>query len=461
MLVRHVLKGKSRSSRVVIEVQQNLFSQENAAKICFSLITGVFSSLTYAINRGRSISRLTLAAMTLQRWYRQLRARWTKAKNVLCIASNLDAILGASAQLGAGPWGWEWESLCSENRGLLAHASALLRGVGLEWLLVKDKNSSEAALSALLIAAHPEVAIEGYGKGVGTTQEMQGVQLATAATIVRKTLTELGEVLESNACSSRIMNVVKQVCYAMVHFTIRREHCRGPCGTDMLADDLTVAAADVLEAIARTDSDLQSRLPMTMDQSMDVLYGYEQMITAGVARLEQLEYALGRLLGLPEAHRRMEAARMMAKQRIEMHQNMMLDDDGGVPLPFAGFESKGESSYVEESCGDDRSFYLEGLEEARRAHAETQILAQQHQLLLQQQEQHTTSLSTVSTTPAPSTPAPVIAHRQVSRIDENSEHIFDNEWLVHEICVLPQGRFLQVSLEDGGEHGHSARGILG
>ena len=30
------------------------------------------------------------------------------------------------------------------------------------------------------------------------------------------------------------------------------------------------------------------------------------------------------------------------------------------------------------------------------------------------------------------------------------ESLFSNEWLIHEICVLPAGRFLQVSLEDTG-----------
>jgi hypothetical protein len=38
--------------------------------------------------------------------------------------------------------------------------------------------------------------------------------------------------------------------------------------------------------------------------------------------------------------------------------------------------------------------------------------------------------------------------------------VADNEWLVHEICMLPPGRFLQISLEDSGaraaEGGHAA-----
>ena len=345
------------------------------------------------------------------------------------VGAHLLPLLEASEALGAGPWAWEWESLCHGERGLVGHALGVLVGLGMSSMdahCAEDLVAHpETLLSALLIAAHPEVvtsSCSSKSKRRRRLYERKGAVLAQGAARVRETLLALYHCLQQPGMPRWVIfRGVKQVNRALGLFAMQREQCRGVAAseTGSLAEELTTAVVDVLEAVSRTNRKMQQQQQQQEQQQQQQqaaaqsLASCERAIREGVAKLGQLDEALQRLVGQPEAVRRMELARQIAEQRLGL---------------VIGYREEEEEETDDESSTVDTSSSM-AQEQQPQKQVEEQEVVEEAEQKQQQQQQVVTAAELAADAGAP-------------------ESLYSNEWLVHEICVLPHGRFLQVSLED-------------
>jgi len=365
------------------------------------------------------------AALTLQRWIRRILQHWRLVRQVqVVVGAHLLPLLEASDALGAGPWAWEWESLCDEGRGLVGHASDVLNGLEMSDMdasATEDRATHpETLLSALLIAAHPEVvtsSCSSKSKRRRLVYERKGWALAQGATRVHETLLALHHYLEQPGISRWIVSWgIRQVKHALRVFTWQREQCQGVAAseTGSLAEELTKAVVDVLETVSRSKREMHLKLQLHQQQQQQptkTVAICERAIREGVAKLGQLDEALQRLVGRPEAERRIEVAKRIVEQRLGLAAEDEKEEEN----------REVDSSTVDSDCiiqqqQQQHVFLTEGGKCAEK-NAEQQ---QQEEELHQHQQQQVVS---------------------------PTESLYSNEWLVHEMCVLPHGRFLQVSLE--------------
>ncbi len=363
----------------------------------------------------KNMLALAQAALTVQRWFRHLREQWQRVRHVQeVLPAHLLPLLQASEGLGVGPWGWEWGSLCQEDRGLVGHAMGVLVGLGVDASCRAVDHTThpitqpETLLSALLIAAHPEVVSPSSSsrkKRRRRGYERKSAALAEGALRVRNMLVELHYSLQqAGAPQWALVRIIRQTKHALAMFAVQREHYRGitAAETGGLAEELTKAATDVLEALARTDREMQQQQQQQAGVAAagEVPVACEEAIRKGVAKLSQLDEALQHLVGRAEAVRRMETARAAAKRRLE---------EGGAMDVVSEHGSKSGAKKKKKTTKP-------GLEVEKKASTATASLV------------------------------------KVGRASDDGvtspESLYSNEWLVHEICVLPHGRFLQVSLED-------------
>jgi hypothetical protein len=403
--------------------------------------TGSWAPVAPPAPKGSSTA--VAAARRLQRWVRRLQAEAQQAARARwALPGHVGPLAEAAAALGAGSWGCEWEALCSEENGLPAHAQGLLAGLGLPTGgedVLSSLMQPEVVLSALLIAAHPEVVTAHMARrakrslrhryrhhsrrssttssttsssSTSTSSEgetaleqeqrrrrrrrqarvhaRKGEALAAGAVKVRDSLLALERALSLDCAEDPVpcwamARVSQQAAHAVAAFAVRREHCRGAAAaeTARLADELTGAAAEVLEAMGRTGAHEEA------------------------AKLGELEQALTRLVGSEEALARLDAARAAAQARLQH--------------------------------GDECA-----------AAAAAVASAMEVESVVQEPQQQQPSSVAVEAAGAAAAAAAAAAGAGCP------ESLFSNEWLIHEICVLPPGRFLQVSLEDTSGSGSSS-----
>lgn len=330
------------------------------------------------------------AILVLQRWFRNLREHWRLVKQVQeATSQSLLLLLEAAEASRAGSWATEWEAMCRQG-SLEFHACHMLQGLGFAREGQAADNSLThpmTLLSALLISVHPE-AITTASPVKSKRRRREHERRGIAL------VQAASRVHETLLALYHCLHQAKMPRWLMLRAVVQVQKAFRLYVVQRVRYQ-GVSGAEAARLVRRvTHAAVGVFKAMHRSQrksQVDAAQAIEcaEAIIEGEARLRHLEAALQQLVGQRDTARHMDMARQVAEEGKQW--------DGKI---------HGRSELKPLASDQDETLMSMDSELEEESHASG---------------------------------------------DTQTDAIFSDEWLVHEICVLPKSRFLQVSMEDASQ----------